>query len=110
MASRLGRELLTRDISDVFRSSVCASLAKRSTGTIVKHASDFNKLRRWCQEHSADALPTDENLVFQYLNSPGLFPTSGVSLTAALAFAGGVLGLDGALEAASTPRVQGRCH
>eukprot|EP00971_Amphidinium_carterae_P281805 5594189-Amphidinium_carterae.1 len=87
-----------------------ASLARKSTGTIKKRAADLKRYVAWCADNEKKAFPVMEEHVFDFLRSGSLAPTFGRSLLSALAFSGGVFGVDGALIAAQSARNVGKAY
>ena len=69
-----------------------------------------NALIKYLNWHSIRFLdspyPISEKAVYEYLHS-NIHPTGGVAFLESLNFAGGIFGIDGALEAAASRRAKG---
>ena len=97
-------ESLKQSLDDIF--------ASRATGTLGKRGADLMKYASWAAEQGESAFPVLESMVYRYLcerREAKAAATSAAAFRSALSFAGGVLGLDGALDAAKSSRVAGIC-
>ena len=68
------------------------------------------KYASWAAAQGLEAFPVQEAMVYRYLcqrRDERAAATTASAFRSALSFAGGVLGLDGALDAAKSPRVAG---
>jgi hypothetical protein len=91
---------LSRTLQDVF--------SGKSTATLNKRASHLQKFSVWCKRNNYKPIPVEENTVYMYLYSnPRMSSTTPQSFRESLHFAGGVIGLHGAIAAADSPRVKG---
>ena len=93
---------LKQSLDDIFSS--------RATGTLGKRGADMMRFAVWAGSQGLDAFPVQESMVYRYLcerRDEKAAPTTASAFRSALSFAGGVLGLDGALEAAGSARVAG---
>ena len=110
--SELGRKLL-KDImmlkSDEHLSQVIADIFSiKSTLTLHKRANSLIKFFAYCHNTMRVPVPVVPVVVYVFMKTPQMSkPSSAQSLREALNFAGALLGLDGAKEAAADPLVAG---
>ena len=113
-ASGLGRSLLG-DISALQSESYIAStirdvFSNKATKTLVKRAMSLSKFALFCKLKKCPVLPIDEKQVYDYMLTECIGSSSRAQqLAEALNFCGGTMQVDGATEAASSPRVKGIC-
>ena len=110
----LGRDMVASSLSLVGESELQESLvdtfAGKSTGTLESRASAMMCFADWAVRTGRRPFPAKEADVYEYtrhLRESGSAPTKANTFLAASAFCGHVLGLDGALAAAASPRVRG---
>ena len=113
-ASTLGRQLLSEVLtlkSDVqLARSVEDTFAAKSTKTLIKRVGYVIKYISWCQFKSVEPFPIQEAHVYSFLyDCNWQAPSFGNSFKESLNFLGGVVGMDGALQSAASPRVVGMC-
>jgi hypothetical protein len=95
-------DVLVRTIQDVF--------ASRATATLKKRSKLLLKFKNFCNLAGQRMLPISEQLAYRFvLDHCGTSPSAPQSFREALMFLHGTLGADGAHEAASSPRIVGRC-
>ena len=113
-ASTLGRQLLSEVLtlkSDVqLARSVEDTFAAKSTKTLIKRVGYVIKYISWCQFKAVEPFPVQEVHVYSFLyDCCWQAPSFGNSFKESLNFLGGVVGMDGALQSAASPRVVGMC-
>ena len=111
--SRAGRQILEDcDKGDplfesTIKNHINDCLGTKADSTVLGRANALMKYLNW---HSIRFLespyPISEKAVYEYLHS-NINPTGGVAFLESLNFAGGIFGIDGALEAAASRRAKG---
>ena len=110
--SELGRKLL-KDImilkSDEYLIGVIADIFSiKATLTLHKRANSVIKYFLYCHNTNRNAVPVSPVIVYMFMKTPQMQkPSAAQSLREALNFAGALIGLDGAAEAASDALVAG---
>jgi len=110
--SVLGRKLMTNILhmaTDDFLMKVLGDVfAGKATLTLQKRADSMIKYVRHMQLVGRDPFPVVAFEVYMCIKSEGMkSPSAGQSLREAMSFAGGLIGLDGAIDAAADPLVKG---
>jgi hypothetical protein len=110
----IGRTLLQciwdLHVDDQLNSTLLDVFSTKSTKTILNRANRFSHFVIWCTSKNLAPIPVQEHIVYLYLydnNWKG--PTSADSFKQSLAFAGSVVGVDGALDACQSQRIAGFC-
>ena len=111
---KLGRQLL-EDVrvmksDESLQRSVSDVLAPKSTRTLLKRGADLMNFVTWCDLNGTSAFPLYESVAYEYLchhRDQGSAPTFPNSFRSVLNFAGGMFGLDGAVDAAESKRIAG---
>jgi hypothetical protein len=112
--SEVGR-LLQKQIWDLFDDSQLLQtlediFSTKSTPTLLKRANCMMKFIIWCNKKRLQVFPVSEQTVYTYLyDAAHVSPTGPSAFKEALNFSSALIGLDGAKEAASSPRVIGYC-
>jgi len=110
--SRAGRNIMEAGTKsqEQFDATVTAeitdSLGVKKPSTALERSGALLKFIKWCNMNLVDPLPIKEPVAYRYLQQLDMAPTAGQSFIQALNFAGGIFGLEGALEAVS-PRLKG---
>eukprot|EP00971_Amphidinium_carterae_P265607 5269356-Amphidinium_carterae.1 len=104
-ASVMGRITNEADFDTSLRDTV----GGKATSTLLLRARPLLRFMQWSLENHLVFLPITEGFVYRYLvelreHMAATFPATVIE---ALNFAGGVFGVEGALEATSSPRVKG---
>ena len=112
--SELGRTMLadeaTMHSDETMIRSVEDVLSSKSTRTLMKRSGDLIKYIQWCDKSGLPAFPVVEKTLYACLCSmrdAGAAPTACFALKSAINFAGGLVGVDGALSSAASKRVIG---
>ena len=116
--STIGRLLLSESTKDESHDKslqlITDWVAKKPTSTLKLRAGSFAMYISYCKKTSdAPAVPVDESLVYQYidsLRSSQKPPTRAQTFLSTLAFVESLFGWRGAGEAAASQRVQGAAH
>lgn len=113
-ASKLGRSVLkdmfALESNDGLMLSIRAVFSLKATPTLHKRSSALAKFMVWALDKSLIPFPVQEPHVFHYIMQNEKIQKVASAASAfiqALNFAGGLIGLDGALEAGRSPRVTG---
>jgi hypothetical protein len=86
------------------------TFALKATKTLIKRSSYISRFISWCITKSVPPFPVQEQQAYAFLYDCNWQAASfGNSFREALNFAGHVAGLDGAAEAAKSPRIAGFC-
>ena len=115
-ASTLGRTLLADLMSfksDVHLSSVIEDVfSMKSTATVDKRANHLLLFVAWCGRADNDPFPVIERVFYGFLKDDrsAKSPTSVKSCLESMNLASSTIGLDGAKDSASSPRVLGLAH
>jgi hypothetical protein len=93
---------------DSMMASVTDIFARKSTATLHKRADCMMKFIRFCSTLGTPPFPVREDAAYVFVKSPDMSaPTAAQQFREALGFSAGTLGLDGAVNAASSARVSG---
>ena len=94
---------LNRTLEDVF--------SMKATNTLIRRASSMVKFIHYAKSRGEDPFPVRENLVYAMMYETAWKSASfSSSLKEALNFSGHILGIEGCIEAAESPRIQGYCN
>ena len=102
--------ILDLHVDDQLNSTLLDIFSMKATKTILNRAQRFAHFVVWCHQKNMSPIPVQEHIVYLYLyDNVWKGPTSANSFKESLAFAGSVVGIDGALQSSQSQRVSGFC-